>query len=135
MGLVKLKITPPKMAARKIKSNPTKTMGQISKSVGKKPLSKVAKKAKPAHKKGKKSKGRKGGVPSSINARVLPAAIKSKLKKTMGQISKSVGKKPFSKVAKNLKLPSRNLRNPKARKGDYQGASIQEFFLLQNKPQ
>merc|ERR1712080_809592 len=121
MGLVKLKITPPKMAARKIKSNPTKTMGQISKSVGKKPLPKVAKKSKPSQKKGKKSKGKKGGVPRSINARVLPAAIKSKPKKTIGQISKSVGKKPLSNVAKKSKT---------ALKKKYQGASMQEFFLL-----
>merc|ERR1712080_642897 len=117
MGLVKLKITPPKMAARKIKSNPTKTMGQISKSVGKKPLSKVAKKAKPAHKKGKKSKGKKGGVPRSINARVPPAAIKSKLKKTMGQISKSVGKKPLSKVAKKSKTALKKIKKSKGKKG------------------
>merc|ERR1712080_762292 len=77
-GLFKLKITPPKMAARKIKSKP---------------------------------------------------------KKTMGKRSKRVGKKRLPKVAKNLKLPTRKVRNPKPRKGEYQGASMQEFFLLQNKPQ
>merc|ERR1712080_666818 len=98
-GLFKLKMTPPKMAARKIKSKPKKTMSKRSKRVGKKRVSKAAKKSKTTHKKSKKSKGKKGGVSRSINARILPAAIKSKPKKTMGQISKSVGKKPLSKVA------------------------------------
>merc|ERR1712080_805398 len=103
------------MAARKINSNPKKTMGQLSKSVGKKPLSKVAKKSKPAHKKSKKSKGKKGGVPRSINARVLPAAINSKPKKTIGQISKSVGKKPLSKVAKKSKTALNKSKTSKGR--------------------
>merc|ERR1712080_30310 len=91
--------------------------GPISKSVGKKPLSNFAKKSKNAHKKSKKSKGKKGGVPRNINARVLPAAIKSKPKKTMGQISKSVGKKPLSKVAKKSKTALKKSKKSEGKKG------------------
>merc|ERR1712179_427154 len=79
-GLVTLKISPPNMAARKIKSKPKKkTMGKRSnKRVGKKSLSKVAKKgSKTSHKKGKKSKSKKKVVPTSVNARILPAAQKN----------------------------------------------------------
>merc|ERR1712080_639511 len=105
------------MAARTIKSKSKKTMGKRSKSVGKKRLSKVAKISKTAHKKSKKYKGKKGGVPRSINARILPAAIKSKPKKTMGQISKSVGKKPLSKVAKKVKTALKKSNKSKGKKG------------------